>query len=200
MNPLLLWLFLFPTRWCQCWAKWWLQSIWNSCPKQTHLYSRHQWAFPPLPLYRLQGPLQEQRQEDLHVPWGLEEPAFLETVVGGQDAAAGRPVCQHGSMSHGRGEWVEGILNPALHRKGSYHDTHDTLFLHEGLSLEEYTARSCCSTQNLRPFQSWDQNPRGALSFCFSATVFSPPLPGSQLHLLRCLLCTGGTQSFRLLH
>ena len=103
-------------------------------------------------------------------------------------------------MSHGRGEWVEGILNPALHRKGSYPDTHDTLFLHEGLSLEEYTARSCCSTQNLRPFQSWDQNPRGALSFCFSATVFSPPLPGSQLHLLRCLLCTGGTQSFRLLH
>ena len=50
------------------------------------------------------------------------EPAFLETVVGGQDAVAGKPVCQHGSVSHGRDEWVEGLLNPALDSKGSYHD------------------------------------------------------------------------------
>ena len=45
-----------PRRRCQCGAKQWLHSLYTDGLDQTRLYTRHQWEFPPLPLYRMQGP------------------------------------------------------------------------------------------------------------------------------------------------
>lgn len=69
---------------------------------------------------------------------GLVSLVILETVgwwTGSYSAINRLPPSQSGSMSHGRGGWMEHTLDPPLDRKG--HSYHDTLFLCEGLYLKE---------------------------------------------------------------
>lgn len=96
----------------------------------------------------------------------LTAPAFLEAVgwwTGCSSSADSISFNHSGVLSHGR--------SGSMDRKGSSY--HDMLLLHERLYLEEccVPCRSCCSMGVYHvpaPFQSWDQNPRGTLSFLFS--------------------------------
>ena len=87
--------------------------------------ARHQWAFPPLPLYRLQGLPEIQRWEHLKALHTLQG-TFISRNSGWWtecSSAANRPLSQCGGLSHGRGGLMRHILNPPFDGKGSsYHD------------------------------------------------------------------------------
>lgn len=93
-----------------------------------------------------------------------------------------------------RGGVMEQILSPPLKRKDIL--TIMCCFFGRGSTWRSmvYMARSCWCTWTYRvsnPLQNGDQNPRGTLFSCISATVPNPYLPESQTHLTQMVALLG---------
>lgn len=156
--------------------------MWVDCHHYTYLLTRHQWKFSPLLLHRLQGPPQDQgygHMEDLYTLHSLKASYFQGQRAGRQGTLQiniGVLFSQSGSLSQGRGRWMNHRVNPLLHRMGSSYS--DMLFL----CVPVHTASSCCSLEVYQALASSRAGTKTLGMFSFLLSLPQCPMHTSWIH------------------